>query len=199
MTVRICQIEECCIQTIDGNTSYNFRVWTACPWKNKDYTLLTTENLFKNQDYYVIKENDEIIAGLQAYEVTWKVVNFGLGVVNGVMNIITKIPYLKKRFNPKNLKLLAFDGIYVKEGHENVLYELMEGVLAKKEIYLSLLIIDRNARMNDIIEKYENRGTVYRMLGTFNADVMAKFINIPDEVQTHYRQNPKYISSYDNS
>ena len=32
------KVEECCIQTLDGNT-YNFRVWAAWPWKDKDYTL----------------------------------------------------------------------------------------------------------------------------------------------------------------
>ena len=70
----------------------------------EDYTLFTTENLFKNQDYYVIKEDNEIIAGLQAYEVTWKVVNFGSGFVNMLLNILSKIPFLRKRLDPKNFR-----------------------------------------------------------------------------------------------
>jgi len=39
------KVEECCIQTMSGNTSYNFRVWTARPWKNKDYTLLIMRDI----------------------------------------------------------------------------------------------------------------------------------------------------------
>jgi Histidine kinase-, DNA gyrase B-, and HSP90-like ATPase len=39
------QVEECCIQTADGNVSYNFRVWTARPWKDKDYTLLIMRDI----------------------------------------------------------------------------------------------------------------------------------------------------------
>lgn len=39
------QVEECCIQTLHGNTSYNFRVWTACPWKHKKYTLLILRDI----------------------------------------------------------------------------------------------------------------------------------------------------------
>lgn len=39
------QVEECCIQTVDGKTSYNFRVWTACPWKDKDYKLLIIRDI----------------------------------------------------------------------------------------------------------------------------------------------------------
>lgn len=38
------QVEECCIQT-EGKTVYNFRVWTACPWKDKDYTLLIIRDI----------------------------------------------------------------------------------------------------------------------------------------------------------
>jgi len=39
------QVEECCIQTLGGNATYNFRVWTACPWKDKDYTLLIIRDI----------------------------------------------------------------------------------------------------------------------------------------------------------
>ncbi|MCK4982220.1 MAG: HAMP domain-containing histidine kinase, partial [Victivallaceae bacterium] len=38
------QVEECCIQTFDGNT-YNFRTWTTCPWKDRDYTLLIIRDI----------------------------------------------------------------------------------------------------------------------------------------------------------
>ncbi|MDD5597522.1 MAG: HAMP domain-containing sensor histidine kinase [Victivallaceae bacterium] len=38
-------IGECCIQTKDGKTSYNFRVWAAKPWENRDYTLLIIRDI----------------------------------------------------------------------------------------------------------------------------------------------------------
>jgi len=38
------QVEECCIQTLANNT-FNFRVWTARPWKDKDYTLLIVRDI----------------------------------------------------------------------------------------------------------------------------------------------------------
>ncbi len=38
-------VEECCIQTKDGKTSYNFRVWAARPWKAKKYTLLIIRDI----------------------------------------------------------------------------------------------------------------------------------------------------------
>lgn len=38
-------VEECCIQTIDGKNSYNFRVWAASPWKDKNYTLLIIRDI----------------------------------------------------------------------------------------------------------------------------------------------------------
>ncbi|MFA6714686.1 MAG: HAMP domain-containing sensor histidine kinase [Victivallales bacterium] len=38
-------VEECCIQTKDGKVSYNFRVWAAKPWKDRDYTLLIVRDI----------------------------------------------------------------------------------------------------------------------------------------------------------
>ena len=165
----------------------------------KDFTLLTTENLFKGQDYYVIKEQNEIIAGLQIYEVTWRVVSFGSGFMNRIMGLMSKIPYFRRRINPKNLKLIALDGIYFREGSEDALYELIESVRAARNVYVALLIMDEKSKVNRLFEDMERRGIVYKLLGKFKADVMAKFINIPENVQQFYREHPTYISSYDNS
>ena len=38
-------VEECCIQTEDGKTSYNLRIWAARPWKDKKYTLLIIRDI----------------------------------------------------------------------------------------------------------------------------------------------------------
>lgn len=38
-------VEECCIQTKDGKSSYNFRVWAARPWANKEYILLIIRDI----------------------------------------------------------------------------------------------------------------------------------------------------------
>jgi hypothetical protein len=39
------QIEECCIQTKDNSITYNFRVWTIRPWKDKDWVLLIMRDI----------------------------------------------------------------------------------------------------------------------------------------------------------
>jgi Histidine kinase-, DNA gyrase B-, and HSP90-like ATPase len=39
------QIEECCIQTKDSKASYNFRIWVALPWEDKDYVLLIIRDI----------------------------------------------------------------------------------------------------------------------------------------------------------
>lgn len=37
--------DECYIQTLDGKTSYNLRVWASCPWKDKEYTLFIVRDI----------------------------------------------------------------------------------------------------------------------------------------------------------
>ncbi len=39
------QLKECCIQTNDGKVLYNFRVWTACPWKDNNHKLLIMRDI----------------------------------------------------------------------------------------------------------------------------------------------------------
>ena len=38
-------VKECCIQTRDGKTAYNFRVWAVRPWKHREYTLLIIRDI----------------------------------------------------------------------------------------------------------------------------------------------------------
>ena len=38
-------VEECCIQTKDGKSVYNLRVWAVRPWKHRKYTLLIIRDI----------------------------------------------------------------------------------------------------------------------------------------------------------
>jgi len=39
------QVEECCIQTVDGAISYNFRVWARHLWDDNEYTLFIIRDI----------------------------------------------------------------------------------------------------------------------------------------------------------
>ncbi len=164
-----------------------------------DYTLFFTDPLFKDNDYYVIRQDGRVVAGIQIYPVTWKIVDFGSKSANRLIRIITRIPWVRKRITPEEVKLLAFDGIYCEPGHESALYELMEGVLAQSNRYLAMVMVDKSSQLYAIFKNRQKLGMLHKMLGTFSADIRMRFINLPDDTRQYFLDHPTYIPTYDNS
>ncbi len=163
------------------------------------YNLFFSNSLFKDEGYYVIRDSGRVVAGIQEYPVTWRVVDFGSSMANGMIRLGTKIPWVRRRVDPDEVRMLAFDGIYCEPGYEDVLYELMEGVLAEKKRYLAMLMMDQKSGLYKIFSEKGTLGPLHKVLGFFLADVRMRFINIPDKTRQLFMERPTYIPSYDNS
>ncbi len=164
-----------------------------------NYILYFDDPLFKDNGYYVIKDSGTVVAGLQVYPVSWQIVDFGSGMANRLVGLLTRIPWVNKRINPDELKLLAFDGIYCKPGFEDSLYELMEGVLEHAGRYIAMLLLDMKSELYTIFRDHRKLGPVHKILGSFTADARVRFINMPEEVRQQFMDRPIYIPTYDNS
>ncbi len=163
------------------------------------YNLYFPDSLFKDDQYYVIRDQGRIVAGVQVYPVTWRIIDFGSGLANWLVGNLQWIRYVTKRVNPEAFRLLAFDGIYCEKGYEEELYELMEGVFHLTGNYVSMLLMDKDSSLFRIFRKRGNWGPVNRVVGTYTADVRVRFIHLPDEVRRHFQEHPTYIPTYDNS
>jgi len=165
----------------------------------KDYTLFYSDAIFKNRDYYMIKENGRMVAGVQIYPVRWNIVDFGSGLANGAVRVLTRIPWIRKRISPDELSFLAFDAIYCEPGYEKVLYELMEGVLERTGKYIALLMMDLESDLYGIFRDQKKLGILHKITGTTHADIRIRFIHMPEEVRQEFYKRPTYIPTYDNS
>jgi len=164
-----------------------------------DYTLFYTDSIFKNNDYYVIKEEGNMVAGLQIYEVSWKIVDFGSEFANRAAGLLSLIPGLKKRASKQALSFLAFDAIYCRPGYEKALYELMEGVLERSGHYMAMMMMDLESELYRIFREHKKLGLLHKVMGTHHADIRVRFIRIPEEVKQEFYRRPTYIPTYDNS
>jgi hypothetical protein len=164
-----------------------------------DYTLFIPDPLFSNDDYFIIREEGRVVAGIQIYHVEWKIVDMGSGMSNRLIRLLTKIPWFGKRINPELMKLLAFDGIYCEKGHEPALYELMEGVLENSGTYVAMLMIDNESDLHRIFRENRKLGLLHSIQGTMRANLRARFINLPEKIRDHFLDHPNYICTYDNS
>lgn len=163
------------------------------------YNLFYANSLFKDEGYFVIRDSGRIVAGIQEYPVTWRIVDFGSKFANGMVRLGAKIPWVRKRFDPDEARMLAFDGIYCEPGYEDALYELMEGVLSRKKRYLAMLMMDQKSGLYKIFSERGKLGPLHKVLGSFEADIRVRFIHIPDPVRKLFLERPTYIPSYDNS
>jgi hypothetical protein len=165
----------------------------------KEYTLFFSDAIFKNKDYYVIREEGRMVAGVQTYQVTWRIVDLGNKLTNLAAGVLSWIPGLRTRLNKDKISFLAFDALYCEPGKERVLYELMEGVLERKGHYFGMMMMDIESDLYAIFRDHKKLGILHSAMGTKYADIRVRFIQMPEEVKQVFYKQPTYIPTYDNS
>jgi len=163
----------------------------------KDYSLFNVDYSFYNDKYYVLKEDDEIIAGVCAIPSVYKVYNVP-GIWGWVMmKVLSKTPYYRRLFYPGEFRHIVFDAIYCKEGHEAKLADLFESVCATEGFHTGLTWIDDRSQLFDKLRWGVNMGTLNRMLNAKPGLVYARFINLTEQEKEYFYDAPAYISGFD--
>jgi hypothetical protein len=163
----------------------------------RDYSFFSTDFIFYDDRYYVLRDGDEIIAGVCAIPSAYKVYNIP-GIWGWViMKVLPKVPYFRKLFSPDEFKFLVFDAIYFKKGREDVLPDLFESVCAVEGFNTGLMWLDDRSTLYDKIRSGRRMGALNRMLNAKPGLVFTKFVNFPDEAKDIFYDVPAYISGFD--
>ncbi|MCX6335638.1 MAG: hypothetical protein NT092_15285 [Bacteroidia bacterium] len=163
----------------------------------KDYSFFTDEYAFYADKYYVLKEGDEIIAGVCAIPTAYKVYEVP-GVWGWVMmKILPKVPYYRRLFRPGEFRYLVFDAIYYKEGREGVLADLFESACAAEGFNTGLTWLDDRSELFDKMRTEVNLGALNRMLNAKPGLVYANFVNLAEKEKNLFYDTPAYISGFD--
>lgn len=165
----------------------------------KGHAFYFEENLFLNDNYYVLRENGEIVAGLQANEEMWEISTIGSAALDRLVKLLTRMPFIGRRFRYEEMRFLGIEGIWFKEGRGDAVYRLLEGVLARKDHYLAMMIMDTRSPEYLNFRKRKKLGPVNTILGSFKADFYARFYAFPEKEKTEVAARPAYISIYDNT
>ena len=163
----------------------------------KNYSLFSTEYVFYGDKYYVLKEGDEIIAGVSVIPSSYKIYEIP-GIWGWViMKILPKAPYFKKLFHPEEFRHLVFDAIYCRKGYENCLADLFESVCAAEGYNTGLTWLDDRCELFDSLRSGVKMGALNRMLNAKPGLVYARFINLTDKDKEYFYDAPAYISGFD--
>ena len=163
----------------------------------RDYSLFTSEYAFYGDKYYVLKDGDEIVAGVSAIPTANKVYDIP-GIWGWVMmKILPRAPYFKRLFSPGEFHFLVFDAIYCKKGKESLLYTLLESACAAEGYHTGLMWLDDRSEFYDKVRTEGRLGALNRMLNAKPGLVYTRFINLTDEEKERFYDAPAYISGFD--
>lgn len=161
----------------------------------KGYQLFSPIHLFEHDHYFLIRKKGEIVCGIQANPVHWKIKN--LPGISGrlMLKLAPKIPRIKKLINPENHQFLATEGLFWKPGFECEIVNLLEGVLAITGHHSLLIWTDsKNDSISELAIKW---GFIQRMKKNNLVHIVAKFNGYSDKEISELRERPKYLSGFD--
>ncbi len=163
----------------------------------RNYTLFSFDNLNFQEDYYVLKKNNEIIAGVKANIVKWKIVNLPGLTGKLIIYLIPFLPLFSRLIKRKIFRFLAFEALYYKEGMEQYIPILMESVCGIKKVYAGLLYADMESPLYHVIKNIKKPGILNKMFGETSGKIVARFIGFNDKEKEVFKSNPAYISGFD--
>jgi hypothetical protein len=163
----------------------------------KQYSFFSTDYSFFGDKYYVLKEGEEIIAGVSAIPSVYKV--FDVPGIWGwvMMKVLPKTPYFRRLFRPGEFRYLVFDAIYCKKGQESKLGKLFESACAAEGFHTGLTWLDDHSELYDKMRTVVKMGALNRMLNAKPGLVYSRFINLSEKEKEYFYSAPAYISGFD--
>jgi hypothetical protein len=163
----------------------------------KGHSFFSTDYAFYGNNYYVLREGDEIIAGVNAIPSSYRI--YDVPGVWGwiIMKILPKAPYFKRLFHPEEFRHLVFDAIYCKKGKEDLLANLFESACATEGFYTGLTWLDDRSELYDKLRSGVRMGALNRIMNAKPGLVYARFINLTDREKEYFYDAPAYISGFD--
>ena len=163
----------------------------------KEYSFFSTEYSFFDNRYYVLKEGDEIIAGVSTIPSVYKVYDIP-GIWGWVMmSVLPKTPYFRRLFRPGEFRYLVFDAIYCRKGREKLLANLFEAACSAEGFHTGLTWLDDRSELYDKIRTGVKMGALNRMLNAKPGLVYSRFINLSETEKECFYNAPAYISGFD--
>lgn len=163
----------------------------------RDYSFFNSDYSFYGDKYYVLKEGNEIVAGVSAIPSVYKVYDIP-GIWGWViMKVLPKTPWYRRLFHPGEFRYIVFDAIYCKKGKENLLGKLFETVCAEEGFNTGLTWLDDHSELYDKIRTTIKMGALNRMLNAKPGLVYTRFINLTDKEKELFYSAPAYISGFD--
>ncbi len=162
----------------------------------KNHALTDFDQSVRVDDYYIMKQGDEICAGLQCerHQLTIKLMPGASGLI--LVKVLPFIPVLRRLLPGGNLPFLTFGNIYFKNGMEVEIFALMEALLARHRMNFAMIYMDKRSPVFQRLAQVGRFGILHALIDV-PVHVMGFFKGFSDsEIADIYRQ-PLLISMND--
>jgi hypothetical protein len=163
----------------------------------RGFNMYTEQYLFYENNYYLLKLNNEIVSAVQANQEIWEIKKIPGFKGKILLDIMPRIPGVTKIFDPQNFRFAAIEGIYYKEGYESYLIPLFESICALTKTHFALIWLDTDSPLLKTIDKLGYHGLFSKFVKRVEVDIIIKFINFSEAEKESFRNNPAYLSCFD--
>lgn len=163
----------------------------------KNHTLFYTDNIFYKNQYFVLRKEGEIVAGVQANCVEWEVLEMPGKNGELIMKVVPKIPLISRLFQPHNFRFAAFEGIWYKKGHEKSLLTLFESACAILDLNVGLSWFDTESPVLKDLYNVGGLGWLNKVMAPHPAAIRVRFFDYSEKEKQEFRKQPAYISAFD--
>ena len=160
-----------------------------------DHLFADFTNSVIADQYHVICENGQIVAGVQTQTLSWSMESLPGRFGPLILRLIPHVP-LRYPINPANLHFLRFSNLLVEPGNEHHLVRLLEAMLARYEASVGLMLLDERS---DVFKRLKEQGQSGLLRYAFkgNATAVCGCHGLSNAQVDQLRQHPMLMSPLD--
>ncbi len=165
----------------------------------RDHAFFTDHGLFYKDNFFVIEQDGKVVAGLQAHETHWKIVDIPGASGKFMMRFLPWMPLLSRLFNPDAFKFAAVEGLFCLPGYEHLIEKLLEGVLAELGVYTAILWIGTGSKMDKMLHANVRWGLMQKFRKDTPATVVMRNYGYDSAQMLELADNPVYVCAFDST
>jgi len=161
-----------------------------------DHALLDFAHSFRLDQYFVLRDRGEVVAGVQAEVWQWSIKRLPGPQGFILVRVLPRLPFLRRWFNAEQLRFLKLGNLYVRVGREAELFTLVEALLARHRVHFAMAYLDRRSPVYQLLAATGRFGFLNNNL-ELKAHVLADFVGLMDEEIASFCHRPLVISPLD--
>ncbi len=161
------------------------------------HSMFYSGNIFMDGNYFIFQREGKMVGGLQVHPDAWKIAGRGGLAGKFLLDILPRIPGVRKIFDPMHFRFLAIEGIWFNEGCEDCLEPLLESVCSYFETHIAMMWFDTECPALLAFRRFVNTGIFGKMVRSTEAGIRVRFYEFSRDQAEEFKKRPAYLSAYD--